>query len=456
MKIFERTGPFGRMTRGLGVTICCSVGIAAVVSMMPTTAHAVPSFARQTGLQCTSCHTAYPQLNAFGRTFKLNSYSLKGGDSKLPPLAVMLQPSFTHTSKAQVADAAPHFGKNNNAALSQASIFYGGIIYDKLGAFSQLTYNGVDDRLALDNTDIRWSGTGQLGGSDTTYGIMLNNNPTVGDIWNSTPAWGFPFASSGLAPGRAADTLIAGLGSQVAGLGGYMLWNDLIYAQVSGYRTLPARTQTILGNSPTGQDQIKGTAPYWRLGVQKYFGDHYLSVGTFGLAANTYPGRDSSQGSDRRRDIGLDATYQYSVDRNDVTVMLRLINERARWNAGLALGNAANASDTLRSFDTSVSYLYDKTYGIDLAYSGIRGTTDATLYGDSQNGSPNSDQFTAQLNYLPFNKDGGPSAWKWLNPKLILQYTAFTKFNGLRNNIDGAGRGASDNNTLYAAMWLPF
>ena len=29
-------------------------------------------------------------------------------------------------------------------------------------------------------------------GKPFTYGITLNNNPGVEDLWNSTPAWGFP------------------------------------------------------------------------------------------------------------------------------------------------------------------------------------------------------------------------------------------------------------------------
>ena len=39
-----------------------------------TTALAVPSFARQTGLSCTSCHTVFPELTPFGRLFKLGGY----------------------------------------------------------------------------------------------------------------------------------------------------------------------------------------------------------------------------------------------------------------------------------------------------------------------------------------------------------------------------------------------
>ncbi|MCH8250724.1 MAG: hypothetical protein IH913_14100 [Proteobacteria bacterium] len=38
------------------------------------TAQAVPSFARKHELNCSACHTAYPQLNATGRDFKENGY----------------------------------------------------------------------------------------------------------------------------------------------------------------------------------------------------------------------------------------------------------------------------------------------------------------------------------------------------------------------------------------------
>jgi hypothetical protein len=424
--------------------------------MAPTMAHAVPSFARQTGLQCDACHTAYPQLNEFGRSFKLNSYSFEGGDSKLPPVAVMVQPSFTHTEKSQAGGAAPHFGDNNNFAVSQASIFYGGKIYKRLGAFSQVTYNGVDRRLALDNTDIRWSGTGEVAGSDVVYGFTLNNNPTVEDLWNTTPAWGYPFATSDLAPGPTAATLIdGGLGGQVAGFGGYAMWDNMIYAQFSGYRTLSRRTQTTLGISPDGEDQIDGTMPYWRLGVQHDWGDHYLSVGTFGLLADTFPGRDQSAGSDTRRDLGFDAQYQYSGDKNDVTVLLRYIDEHASWDASLPLGNTSNSSDTLHSFSSTVSYLYDKTYGVDLNFVSTTGSADATLYG-SRTGKPDTRSFTAQLDYMPFNRDGGPSAWQWFNPKFVLQYTDYLSFDGSTHNFDGAGTDAADNNTLYLMAWLPF
>jgi hypothetical protein len=38
----------------------------------------------------------------------------------------------------------------------------------------------------------------------------------------------------------------------------------------------------------------------------------------------------------------------------------------------------------------------------------------------------------------------------------MLQYTGFTKFNGLKNNIDGLGRKPSDNNTLWLSVFFAF
>src|SRR5690242_10749564 len=40
-----------------------------------------PSFARQTGLACSVCHTHYPELTATGRAFKLNGYVYRRADS---------------------------------------------------------------------------------------------------------------------------------------------------------------------------------------------------------------------------------------------------------------------------------------------------------------------------------------------------------------------------------------
>src|SRR5476649_616971 len=42
-------------------------------------AQALPSFARQTGQPCGTCHTDFPALTPYGRRFKLLGYTTGGG-----------------------------------------------------------------------------------------------------------------------------------------------------------------------------------------------------------------------------------------------------------------------------------------------------------------------------------------------------------------------------------------
>ncbi|MBI5970833.1 MAG: hypothetical protein HY884_06730 [Deltaproteobacteria bacterium] len=56
--------------------------LAAAALYAPDTASAVPAFARQTGLSCSTCHFQHiPSLNAFGRSFKAGGYTQVGGQS---------------------------------------------------------------------------------------------------------------------------------------------------------------------------------------------------------------------------------------------------------------------------------------------------------------------------------------------------------------------------------------
>ena len=434
---------------------------------------ALPSFARQLNMECSACHTEFPVLNQFGRQFKLTGYTLCTEQTQFPPFAIMLQPSFTRTEKSQAGGAAPGFGDNNNWALTQASLFFAGRLFgpyaadlfgkdgaafaNRFGVFSQMTYDGVGKTWAWDNTELRFADTGTIAGKGAIYGFYVNNNPTLQDPWNSTPAWGYPFTGSGLAPGPAAGTLIdGGASQQVAGAGAYVWLDSTYYFDVAGYRTLGTRLQSSLGVDPAGETQIAGVAPYWRFAVERIVGDGRWEFGTFGMAADTYPGRDSSAGQDRIVDLGLDSQYQLSSGASDVTAMVSWIHERQNWNASSMLGTTSNAADTLRSAKATLNYLYDKTYGATLQYFMIDGSSDTLLYPDSQTGSPNSDGLVLQVNYLPFNKGAGPSFWPRSNVKLSLQYTIYNRFDGARTNYDGAGANARDNNTLYIEAWIAF
>jgi len=181
-------------------------------------ASAVPSYSRQTGLACSSCHYTPPELTPFGRKFKLEGYTFAtkptiNADKKdnaslnlleVLPLSVVFDTSFTSTKAPQPGT------QNGNFEFPQAvSLFLAGQWASHVGSFAQVTYDAQADHFSWDNTDIRAAGTnGKLFGKPLTYGVTLNNNPTVEDLWNSTPAWGFPFVSTNVAPGPTAGALI--------------------------------------------------------------------------------------------------------------------------------------------------------------------------------------------------------------------------------------------------------
>ena len=184
---------------------CASLGALALAGALLLTASpaaAVPSFAQQTGQPCQACHVSGfgPQLKPYGRDFKLYGYQSSDGKSKQLPIALMMQASDTHTSADQNPPPAAHFGPNDNFAIDQISVFYAGKIGSGWGAFSQATFDGIGRSFSVDNIDVRHATEATILGRDSVIGIDFNNNPTVQDVWNSTPAWGFPYNASGLAP----------------------------------------------------------------------------------------------------------------------------------------------------------------------------------------------------------------------------------------------------------------
>ncbi len=443
--------------------------------LFPAMAHGVPSFERQTGMECTTCHTVFPELKPFGRIFKLSGYTFSKSSKPYqfpPPVAGMVELSFTYTDKAQPygsidenwATHTTSFGNDVISVPQQASAFYGGKIYGPVGAFIQGTYDGASNEFFLDNTDIRAAGNTSLAGKNLTYGLTINNNPTVQDVWNTTPAWGFPFASSSVAPTPAASTVIDGtLASQVGGLGVYGFWNNLIYLEANVYRTVRNGITYPLGAGTTTTQAVSGAAPYWRLALQLHPKEnHFLSVGTYGMYAKIFPEGLHHGPTDKFTDIAFDAEYQYTGKKNLLSVESTWIHERQEWDASFPLGITAKSSDTLNTFRINLNYYRMVPLGLmkmpgmnhaaflggTVAYFSTWGSRDVGLYAPavldgSRTGRPTNNGFILELDYLP-----------WHKAKLSLQYTLYTKFNGARSNYDGFGRDASDNNTFYVLFWL--
>lgn len=454
---------FLRKRRDLGVLIR---GVAALVCgyvlLGASSANALPSFARQTGQGCPICHLGgnFPELTPFGRAFKWNGYTLSTGESDIPPLAIMVGPAFTNTRTGQPPEAAPRFGPNDNFSLEFVSLFYGGKIIDSLGAFAQVTYSDTARNFNWDNTDVRLTTPLELFGHDLVVGADFNNNPTVTDVFNTTPAFGFPFTSASLAPKPAAATLIeGGLAQQVGGLGAYSLVDDTLYSEVILYKTLPKDTQRTFGIHPDGQTEIQGVAPYWRVALQRDWDVHSVEAGTFGLFANTFPQRVRDLGTDKIVDYGVDAQYQYNSDPNTAGLYASFIHEDQNRGKAQQLGFSANSSDELNSLRVRGTYFYSygwSRYGATVQYFSINGSRDTGLFSGSASGFPNSRGWIFELDFLPFVNHPALPFWPWAQAKLSLQYTAFTKFDGSSRNFDGSGRDASENNTLFLIAWIAF
>jgi hypothetical protein len=435
----------------------CVLSIAVVaLSFCARPAYAVPSFARQTGLPCSVCHTTFPELTPFGREFKLNGYTMAGmkqielpsGERVTPlrvnetfPLSVMFQTSLTRTDKRQ-----PGTQNNNVEFPQQLSLFLAGEISPHIGTFLQATYNGQDDHFTMDNTSIRYADRTTLGGSDTIYGVTLNNNPTLEDPWHSTPAFGFPFASADSAPTPAAAALVDGsLAQQVAGLGVYSFWNQMLYGDVTLYRTAHIGSP----QPPTGEagNNIGEVAPYWRFALQERLAADYVEVGTFGLFARLHP-KSVSGDTDQFTDIAADSQYEHPIGSDLITAHATYIHESQHLDATHAAGGSVHSTEDLHTFRLDAIYHFGNLATFALGYFRLHGRKDTGLFAPapitgSANGKPDSDGLIAEAAYYP-----------WQNVRLSAQYKPYFEFNGRHTNYDGSGRDASDNNTLYLLAWL--
>jgi hypothetical protein len=436
-------------------------------------AAALPSFARQTGLACGGCHTEFPQLTPFGRRFKLNGYTLGwnnkplGSPGWLPPVSAQTIFTFTHTQTSQDnAGSISSLGPNDNPEFQSASLFYGGAITEHIGLFAQGTYNApgfgppAAHQYTWDNLDLRYADHLTIAGLPIIYGITMNNNPTVQDVWNSTPAWGYPFVSSNLAPTPAAKTLIdQGFAAHVLGAGAYMFINDMLYLEAAGYETLDPSAQNSLGTDPMNTPLTNRVMPYFRVAIEPHWGKHSWEIGAFGMFADTnLPPATPGPGTNQFSDIGFDSQYQYQGDGYWITLRATYIHEDQQLNASVANGLAANLTNQVNTFraQAALSYGVDGKVILTGGYFNIWGSSDQILYSGNSTFSPNSDGFIAEIAYQLFGKHNAPEVWPWFNARIGLQYITYNKFNGASMNFDGNGRNASDNNTLLLYAWLAF
>jgi hypothetical protein len=464
-----------------------TLGVSAAI--FPTDALAIPIFARQTGQNCVACHAGgeFPQLTPYGRKFKLTGYTI--GSRVEIPLAVMGTFSMAKVNSTTPGnldangnpDTQGDFPQNGGfPRFTTASIFAGGKITDNLGLFGQWTYNAYNGggpnnpyvgHSGSDQIDLRYADRFIDTNRDLIVGASLNNSPGVTDVWNTfnsaftaMPSYVPVSNPSGAAGGPFTDVpvspIIQGLGQLVAGTNVYAYWNDTIYAELGTYQTgngvFSILTQ---GTDNAGMaPKLKGHLnPYWRLALNHDFGPHSAMVGLYGLNVETYQNSPDIIGpTNRYRDVGIDAQYQYVLDPQMVSAQFSYTRENQSYDASLVGAGSGfdNSANTLDHFRLKATYVFQAKYGASLGYNSVKGSADSQLYpGDLTGASP-----FGFGNNTPDTRIWIPEVfWKPVqNVRVGAQYYKFTQYNGASSNYDGNGRNASDNNTLFFYVWFAY
>ena len=456
-------GALMSLSRRLTVAVVLTV---AVRDMSAGTAKAVPAFAVQTAKPCQSCHVGGfgPQLTPYGREFKLRGYTERAGEDKPifnVPLSMMAVASYVRTQKDQATPPADGFSTNNNTALDQVSLFLAGGLGSHLGGFVQTTYDGIGKSWTWDNLDLRMTTVTKIKDMDVVLGLSLNNSPTVQDVWNTLPAWGFPYTSSALAPSPSASPLYMGaLAQNTLGLTGYAWVNSAVYIEAGGYGSPNATTLTRLGADPFATGDIKGLAPYGRIAYQTKVADGSLEVGAFGMRTDIHPGRDRTTGlTDRYTDLGLDASYQNALDSGDVvSLQARYLNEKQSLNATCELSGTPGsdcAETRLSDLRADVSYYWRDKLGVTLGAFDTFGPANPSIYAANRTFKPDSSGMTLQVDGTAWGEGKSPLGPRF-NVRVGVQYTMYGRFDGAGKNFDGAGAKASDNNTLRLFTWIAY
>jgi len=409
---------------------------ALLAALCAAPAHALPSYARQTGMDCAGCHIGSfgPQLTPAGVMFKLGGYTDSDGQPGKLALSGMVLASLSHTSADQ-NPAPANLQANNNLRMDEASIFLAGKLTEHMGAFVQVTHNGIDHTTVLDQTDVRYVGSLELGGKDTLVGVSVNNNPGVQDPFNTMPVWSFPFASSpaGFGTGPVSSLINGGVEGRVVGASAYTLYDKSIYAELGSYRSMSPATQRRLG---LGEDlQRLGGNTYWRMAWMKDQKSQAFHVGMFGWNAALAPDRTVSGPSDHYRDVGVDASYQFLGTRQHIaTVNGSYVQEHK--TAG-----ATGSVVLLNESRLNASYHFNQTWGGSVGVFSTHGT-DPTAATNGQ---------LLQLDWTPWGKESAstPQPFEWAHLRLGAQYWRYAKFGGDTTL-------AKDHNTLYLFAWTSF
>ena len=138
--------------------------VAILLTVFPTSALAIPAFARKYGLKCTACHEAWPALNDFGRAFRDNGYQLlEGRDNPTTtpqayiPISIRITPDYQFTMAShQQTDGGLKTLKTGAFQTIGIDLLMAGTLSDNVSFLVVPTGFTTDDGVFLESAWVRF------------------------------------------------------------------------------------------------------------------------------------------------------------------------------------------------------------------------------------------------------------------------------------------------------------
>ena len=410
-----------------------------MVLLLPYESQAVPSYARQVKKPCTACHTIWPNLNQYGRQFKVKAYTDVNQDWEMinkdnMNLATIMPFSARVIYFPSVRQDGPGTGEGSTE-IDAVQLFVATRVYDYAGVFGSAEWSPDDGSFHLPTVKMAFEYP--LGEGNTIGLVAFKGLSASADPFNSLGgrdrelSWGDETTPFVLTAGWTFNFFNeSNIGEVVHG---YFLGNRL-YAAVGVMRggnsddALNSFGQTNSGGSaPTDVNTTDPNDWFYRLAW-----DQKLPNGAVTFGAAYYDGTqrvlfDAGGGSITPYDAKVKRTYiDLSLEQNFGED--HMVEVQALYGSGKETNVGVNLFTTgeERKFDGSylqADYFYNRTVGLVASLNNINFkdvTTSDPVTIDKIN------SWLIGVDFLP-----------WLNTKIALQYANVkTKFVDPTTNPD--------------------
>lgn len=281
-------------------------------------------------------------------------------------------------------------------------------------------------------------------GRVTAFALAPTLAPAFDAVWFT--AWSAQAAVPTYHSMAGVSTLSDDPNSPSFDIGGYdAIWDDTMFGELAAYGGLERDVQRVAGmRAIDGSDGASEPVPYGRLTLARDFldGQHQVMLGAYGTDVSVTPTAISGFGSDSYMDVALDATWRWTPhsersNADTFSANLLVLHEDQDLIASHAIFGT-RLGDDLTEFRGDASWSWGGNITPAVQFFRITGSFDPVRLGTPE-GSPNSEGFIAEINYLPSNDARSPL--DWFGVRLSLEFVAYSEF-------DGSGRGASQNDAV--------